>query len=51
MEILANMVEAHIFREIGIDLEFLLLKRSDKVIYPNLWQMVNGKIKKGRESI
>ena len=50
MEILANMVEAHIFREIGIDLEFLLLKRSDKVIYPNLWQMVNGKIKKGEKA-
>jgi dihydroneopterin triphosphate diphosphatase len=45
MKIVSHMVEAHIFRETSDDLEFLLLKRSEKVIYPGLWQMVNGKIK------
>jgi dihydroneopterin triphosphate diphosphatase len=49
VEILSKMIEAHVFREIGDELEFLLLKRSDKVIYPGLWQMVNGKIKEGEK--
>ncbi len=44
------MIEAHIFREVDNALEFLLLKRSDRVIYPGLWQMVNGKIKKGEKA-
>lgn len=46
MKIISNMIEAHIFRESKNGIEFLLLKRSKKVIYPDLWQMVNGKIKK-----
>ncbi|MFZ0454523.1 MAG: NUDIX pyrophosphatase [Ignavibacteriaceae bacterium] len=45
MEIISKMIEVHIFRETGDGIEFLLLKRSEKVIYPGLWQMVNGKIK------
>jgi dATP pyrophosphohydrolase len=40
------MVEAHDFRETVEGIEFLLLKRSEKEIYPGLWQMVTGKIKK-----
>jgi dATP pyrophosphohydrolase len=50
MEIISKMIEAHIFREANNDLEFLLLKRSERVIYPGLWQMVNGKIKKGEKA-
>lgn len=46
MEIISNMIEAHIFSEIEEGLKFLLLKRSDKVIYPGIWQPVTGKIKK-----
>lgn len=45
MEIKSNLVEAHIFREINGVIEFLLLKRSPVQYYPNLWQMVSGKIK------
>jgi dATP pyrophosphohydrolase len=41
------MVEAHIFRINKGELEFLLLKRSEKEIYPGLWQMVSGSIHKG----
>lgn len=44
MKIISNMIEAHIFKNEG-GLKFLMLKRSDNVIYPGLWQMVNGKIK------
>jgi dATP pyrophosphohydrolase len=44
MEIKSNLIEAHIFREKGNVIEFLLLKRSEEQIYPGLWQMVSGKI-------
>jgi dihydroneopterin triphosphate diphosphatase len=50
MEIKSKMIEAHVFKETKNDLEFLLLKRSGKVIYPGLWQMVNGKIKEGEKA-
>jgi len=45
MIIISNLIEAHIFREQNGQLEFLLLKRSPEQYYPNLWQMVSGKIK------
>ena len=45
MNIITNLIEAHIFREKNGELEFLLLKRSPEQYYPNLWQMVSGKIK------
>jgi dihydroneopterin triphosphate diphosphatase len=49
MEILSNMIEAHIFRENSGILEFLLLKRKDGGGYPGLWQMVNGKCEEGEK--
>jgi dATP pyrophosphohydrolase len=45
MKIISNLIEAHIFREQNGKLEFLLLKRSPEQYYPNIWQMVSGKIK------
>lgn len=45
MNIVSNLIEANIFCETNGDLEFLLLKRSPDQYYPNLWQMVTGKIK------
>jgi len=44
MKIISNMIEAHVFRETENGLEFLLLKRAEKEIYPGLWQMVTGKV-------
>jgi dATP pyrophosphohydrolase len=41
------MVEAHIFRIKKDKIEFLLLKRSEREIYPGLWQMVSGSIRDG----
>ncbi|MHB8579548.1 MAG: NUDIX hydrolase [Ignavibacteriaceae bacterium] len=46
MKIVTNLVEVHIFREKEKQLQFLILKRAAKEIYPGLWQMVSGKIKK-----
>lgn len=45
MNIISNLIEAHIFRIKNGEMEFLLLKRSPEQYYPNLWQMVTGKIK------
>jgi dihydroneopterin triphosphate diphosphatase len=45
MNIISNLIEAHIFRINNGEIEFLLLKRSPEQYYPNLWQMVTGKIK------
>lgn len=45
MNIISTLIEAHIFRECGNDIEFLLIKRSDDdKIYPGMWQMVTGSI-------
>lgn len=44
MDFKNNMIEAHVFRETKNGIEFLLLKRAEEVIFPGLWQMVNGKI-------
>lgn len=45
MKIISNLIEAHIFRKMNDNLEFLLLKRSPDQYYPDIWQMVSGKIK------
>ena len=45
MEIESTLIEAHVFRKSGNDIEFLLLKRSDDdELYPGSWQMVSGSI-------
>ncbi|MGE5401656.1 MAG: NUDIX hydrolase [Ignavibacteriales bacterium] len=50
MKVLSYMVEAHVFRGNGDDLEFLLLKRSELEIFPGLWQMVTGSINQGEKA-
>ena len=47
MEIKSNLIEAHIIRFKQDKIEYLLLKRSPDQKYPNIWQMVTGKIKEG----
>lgn len=47
MKIISNMIEVHIFRETKKGLEFLLLKRAEREIYPGLWQMVTGTVEAG----
>ena len=44
MQIISNLVEAHIFRIADSGIEFLLMKRAESEIYPNIWQMVTGSI-------
>jgi dihydroneopterin triphosphate diphosphatase len=51
MKIKSDLVELHVFRINNNNLEFLLLKRSEKKMYPGLWQMVSGHIKKGETAV
>jgi len=50
MDIVSKLVEVHVFRMKGRQLQFLLLKRSEMEIYPGLWQMVSGKIRKNEKA-
>ncbi len=50
MKLISNMIEVHIFRMNKNKMEFLLLKRSEGEIYPGLWQMVSGKMKKNEKA-
>lgn len=50
MKIVSTLIEAHIFRQVKNDIEFLLLKRSKEVKYPELWQMVTGEIDKNEKA-
>ncbi|NOX65777.1 MAG: NUDIX domain-containing protein [Chlorobi bacterium] len=50
MKIISNLVEAHIFRRKGGELELLAIKRTGGLSYPNLWQMVTGGIQDGEKA-
>lgn len=50
MEIIRNLIESHIVRINDDKTEYLLLKRSSDQKYPNLWQMVTGKIQNNEKA-
>lgn len=50
MDIVSNLIEAHIFRESESGIEFLLLQRNEDQIYPSVWQMVSGKIERNEKA-
>lgn len=50
MELVSGMIEAHVYRETEKGIEFLLIKRSEKEIYPGLWQMVSGSVEEGEKA-
>lgn len=45
-KVVSKYIELHIFKAKNQKLKFLLLKRSPDQVYPGIWQMVTGKIKK-----
>lgn len=49
MDLKSNIVEVHICKRTKKGIEFLLLKRNESEVYPNIWQMVSGKIKTGEK--
>ncbi|MCF8241857.1 MAG: NUDIX pyrophosphatase [Melioribacteraceae bacterium] len=42
MDVISNLIEAHIIRLRNDELEFLLLRRSAHEKYADIWQMVTG---------
>ena len=50
MEINVKLIETHIIRKVEGKIEFLLLKRSENELYPNIWQMVTGKIRENEKA-
>ena len=45
MKVVSTLIEAHLFRKVETDIEFLLIKRADNdELFPGLWQMVTGSI-------
>lgn len=50
MTIKSNLIEAHIFRRTNNGIEFLLLRRAENEIYPNIWQMVTGSNEKNEKA-
>ncbi len=51
MKIIADLIEAHVFRIGEEGLEFLMLKRSMGRKYPGLWQMVSGHLDKNETAV
>lgn len=49
-KVVSTYIELHIFKIENNQMKFLLLKRSPDEIYPNIWQMVTGKIKENEKA-
>lgn len=49
-KVVSTYIELHIIKEEQEKIRFLLLKRSPDEKYPNLWQMVTGKIKENERA-
>lgn len=47
MKVISDIIEAHICRLKNSELQFIVLKRSENEIYPNIWQMVSGRMNEG----
>ncbi|MCP5061715.1 MAG: NUDIX domain-containing protein [Ignavibacteriae bacterium] len=44
MKTKTNLIEAHIIKKTKKGIEYLIMKRALNQKYPNIWQMVTGKI-------
>lgn len=50
MNVKGRLIEAHVFKIEEGKMKFLLLKRGEVDIYPNMWQMVTGRIEEGEKA-
>jgi len=51
MKVVSTLIEAHIFRQVGDSIEFLLIKRADNdSLFPGIWQMVTGSINENEKA-
>ena len=49
MKVESYLIEAHIFRKVENELEFLLMKRAADEKYPGVWQMVTGAVEENEK--
>ncbi len=50
MKVIADLIELHIVKETKTGLQFLLLRRSPREMYPGIWQMVSGRVEKNEKA-
>jgi dATP pyrophosphohydrolase len=50
MKNISDIIELHIIKHTKDGIKFLLLRRSEKEIYPGTWQMVSGRIEKNEKA-
>lgn len=50
MKTKTNLIEAHIIKKTEKGIEYLIMKRASDQKYPNIWQMVTGKIKRNEKA-
>jgi len=50
MKIKTNLIEAHIIQRTEEGIETLIMKRASNQKYPNIWQMVTGKISENEKA-
>jgi len=50
MKIKTNLIEAHIIKKNKKGIKYLIMKRASNQKYPNIWQMVTGKIQKNEKA-
>jgi len=50
MKVTSFMIEVHIFKKTQYGIRYLILKRAAGEIYPGLWQMVTGRIRRGEKA-
>lgn len=46
-----GLIELHIVRDFGSEVNTLALQRGEKELYPNIWQPVTGKIRQGETAV
>ena len=50
MKIKTNLIEVHIIKKEEQGLKTLIMKRASNQMYPNIWQMVTGKISENEKA-
>ncbi len=50
MEIKSSLVEVHMVKVVENKIRYLIMKRSSQQKYPNIWQMVTGKVRKDEKA-
>ena len=50
-DIVSNLIDLFVYKRVSKEFQYLLLKRSDDVVFPKMWQMISGTIEKEEKAI